>query len=236
VGIVTSGTFALFSALYLYYFFKDPFDLVAATQLLPADIGAALREVASSATEYKIYVRTGRHFRAETLSLLAATAVRKRIPIRTEVILLDFRDGVICKRYASFRQEASFDKQLWSLDYVQVEVAATILKLIEVARASSAFIEIDLYLSRRLSMFRIEGTSDAVIITREDPTDVASRYPRSDPHFGAFLNEFSWIRQDADPISVGRRLPEFREMFPDTPEEILAQAQPATAKGSPYVR
>lgn len=237
VAIVASATFALFSALYLYYFFTDPFDVAAATQLLATDIGASLEDIASSATEYRIYVRTGRHFRAVILPLLAATAARKRIPIRVEIILLDFRDQVVCKKYASFRREASFDKQLWSLEYVQTEVIATILRAIEVSKASSTFIDIDLYLSKRLSTFRIEGTSDAIIVTREDPTDNAARYRRSDPHFGAFLKEFSWIREEADPISVGRRLPELRDMFPDFSEErILAKAQAATAKGSPYVR
>jgi hypothetical protein len=237
VEIVASATFASFSALYLYYFFTDPFDVAAATQLLATDIGAALEDIASRATEYKVYVRTGRHFRAIILPLLAATAARKRIPIRVEIILLDFRDQVTCEKYASFRQEASFDKQLWSLEYVQTEVIATILRAIEVSKASSTFIEIDLYLSRRLSTFRIEGTSDAIIVTREDPADNAARYRRSDPHFGAFLKEFSWIRQEADRVSVGRRLPQFREMFPDFSEErILAEAQAATAKGSPYVR
>jgi hypothetical protein len=237
VGIVGSATFALFSALYLYYFFTDPFDIAAAVQLLATDIGATLKDIASSATEYRIYTRTGRHFRATILPLLAATAARRRLPIRVEIILLDFRDQVTCEKYASFRQEASFDKQLWSVEYVQTEIMATILKAIEVSKASSTFIEIDLYLSKRLSTFRIEGTSDAIIVTREDPTDNAARYRRSDPHFGAFLKEFSWIRQEADPISIGRRLAEFRDMFPDLSEErILAKAQAATAKGSPYVR
>src|SRR5215472_1712200 len=113
-GIAVSGGFALFSAFYLYYYFSDPFENMVASQLLPADIGSALEELASSATEYKIFVRTGRHFRAVILPLLARNAVRKRVPIRIEVVLLDFRDSAICTKYADFRQEGSFDKQLWS--------------------------------------------------------------------------------------------------------------------------
>lgn len=90
VGIATSGMLALFSVFYLYFFFADPFDIATASQLLPTDIGAALEQAAASATEYKIYVRTGRHFRASILPLLAKTATRKRVPIRLEVVLLDF--------------------------------------------------------------------------------------------------------------------------------------------------
>ena len=236
-GIGASGTFALFSALYIYYYFSDPFDSVIASQLLPADIGSTLEELASNATEYRIFVRTGRHFRAIILLLLARTAVKKRVPIRIEVILLDFRDQSICDKYANFRLEASFDKQLWSRAYVKTEVIATILKLIEISKSASSFIEIDLFLSKRLSTFRIEGTTDAIVVTREDPTDNAARYMRADPHFGAFLSEFAWVRQEADAISTGgRRLPEFAQMFPHVAEPTLADAEKAMSKGSPYVR
>jgi hypothetical protein len=239
---LTCGNFCkrdvcVFSAFYLYYYFSDPFDNVVASQLLPADIGSALEELASTATEYKIFVRTGRHFRAVILPLLARTAVKRRVPIGVEVILLDFRDQAICDKYANFRQEASFDKQLWDRKYVETEVIGTIMKLIEISKDTGSFVEIDLFLSKRLSTFRIEGTSDAIVVTREDPTDNAARYKRTDPHFGAFLNEFAWIRQEADAISTGgHRLPEFTQMFPDVPGPILAEAERTTSKGSPYVR
>ena len=237
VGVAVSGMFALFSAFYLYYYFSDPFEYMVASQLLPADIGSALEEIASSATKYKIFVRTGRHFRAVILPLLARNAVKKRVPIRIEVVLLDFRDSAICTKYADFRQEGSFDKQLWSREYVETEVIATIMKLIDASKEAGSFIEIDLFLSKRLSTFRIEGTSDAIVVTREDPTDNAARYKRTDPHFGAFLNEFAWIREEADAISTGgRRLPEFAQMFPDVLGSTLAEAQSAASKGSPYVR
>lgn len=237
VGIAVSGVFALFSTFYVYYYFSDPFDDAAATQLLPADIGSALEGLASTAADYKIFVRTGRHFRAVVLPLLAHAAVKKRIPVRLEVILLDFRDRIICDKYAQFRREASFDRHLWSREYVETEVIATILKLIETSRDAGSFIEIDLFLSKRLSTFRIEGTSDAIVVTREDPTDNAARYQRADTRYGVFLNEFAWIKQEADAISTGgRRLPEFAQIFPDVPAATLIEARTATSEGSPYVR
>jgi hypothetical protein len=41
---------------------------------------------------------------------------------------------------------------------------STILKLIDASVATS-FIDIDLYLSKRLSTFRLDGTTDEIIIT-----------------------------------------------------------------------
>lgn len=119
---------------------------------------------------------------------------------------------------------------------MQTEVIATILRLIDIATATTAFIQVELYLSKRLSTFRIEGTSDALILTREDPTDIAARYHRSDPNFGAFLNEFTWIKQEATPVVTKGTLPSFIEMFPDVPASLIDEAREAASKGSPYVR
>jgi hypothetical protein len=57
------------------------------------------------------------------------------------------------------------------------------------------------------------------------------------PTSARFSRSFLGLSRKRDPISVGRPLPEFQDMFPDFSEErILVEAQAATAKGSPYVR
>src|SRR5436190_20648089 len=64
VALTTSAAFAFASAAFLY-FFTDPFDLEASTQVVPKDIGPALNALASNAADYRLNVRTGRHFRAD---------------------------------------------------------------------------------------------------------------------------------------------------------------------------
>ncbi len=118
---------------------------------------------------------------------------------------------------------------------------ATILKLIE-ASVSTPFLEVELYLSTRLSIFRLDGTSDEFIVTREDASDFAARYRRSNSYFGALLNEFSWVKADAYRIPIvppSNRLPAtLDEMFCDFGpfRSLLAQAENATSEGSPYGR
>ena len=186
VAIVAASVFALASALYIAYFFVDPFEVESANKLLPQDIAQALTRMAENAADYKLFVRTGRHFRAEILPLLIKNATKSRRQIRIEAVLLDFRDDNICQRYATYRENSSFDSKLWSKEYVQKEVLATILKLVDAATKHSSLIWVDLYLSTRLSTFRIDGSSDAVVVTREDPKDTASRYRRNDSDYSAF--------------------------------------------------
>ena len=93
---------------------------------------------------------------------------------------------------------------------------STILKLIDASVATS-FVDVDLYLSKRLSTFRLDGTTDEIIITREDRSDYGSRYNRSEPYFAAFVNEFSWVKAEAFHVkrSPGRTAlpPTLRDMF-----------------------
>ena len=242
VAIVASAVFALASALYLAFFFKDPFQIADATKLLPQDIGQALVRVAENAADYKLFVRTGRHFRAEILPVLIKSAIRFRRPVRIEAVLLDFRIDDLCERYASYRKSASFDAKLWTKEYVQTEVLATIIQLIDAVANHSSLVKVDLYLSDRLSTFRIEGSFDELVVTREDPKDIATRYRRNDGEHAAFLCEFNWVRDAAIKMKAGlgnSSLPTtVQEMFDGYRLVVALASKAADAKSapSPYVR
>jgi hypothetical protein len=232
VALTTSAAFAFASAVFLY-FFTDPFDLEASTQVLPKDIGPTLNTLASNAANYKLNVRTGRHFRADVLPLLSKKAREQRMPMRIEVILLDFRNQSMCRRYAEYRK--------YDTEYVQHEILATILMLIEASNANP-FLEIELYLSSRLSTFRLDGSSDEVIITREDAVDYAARYSRSNPNYAAFMNEFSWVQKEAERMQddpTTNRLPTtLNVLFPNDvlDRSLVDRAERAKSEASPYDR
>jgi ABC-type Fe3+-siderophore transport system permease subunit len=84
-GIIGSAFFALLSTFFIYYFFTDPLTAETASHLLPKDIATSLREMAQTAADYKLYVRTGRHFRAVILPLLIQRSQQQRMPINIEV-------------------------------------------------------------------------------------------------------------------------------------------------------
>ena len=241
ISFVASGIFAIFGGLYISYFFIDPQEIESKSVLLSQDIGPALKCMAYSATNYRIFVRTGRHFRAEILPILIKKTKESRCPIRIEVILLDFRDSVVCEKYAAFRRAASFDKHVWDTDYVRSEILATIIALIDASKNNSGLVEVELFLSKRLSTFRIEGSSTEIVITREDPKDTALRYLSQHRDFSAYVSEFTLIRDESAKIEeVGRKeWDTLSEIFPNEAETIKnleARAIKATKAESPYVR
>lgn len=241
ISFVASGVFALVAGLYIFYFFVDPNDITAKTTVLSQDIEQTLHMIALSAKDYKIFVRTGRHFRAEILPVLIKQACKTRCPIRVEVILLDLRDKDLCEKYANFRKTSSFDRKVWDTSYVQTQILATIKALMNISREHSELVKIHLFLSKRLSAFRIEGSSDEILVTREDPKDTASRYSHNHRDFGAYVTEFSWIRDEAfrvvnNEAGIGSSM--LKEIF-DSNHELMTlknEAEKACDEPSPYVR
>ena len=157
------------------------------------------------------------------------------------MILLDFRDADLCEKYATYRKIASFDKKVWDTNYVQKEVMASILKLIDVSNGNRGLVDIDIFLSKRLSIFRIEGSSDEILVTREDPKDTASRYLRSHRDFSAFIAEFGWIRDDSSRIEKGAKgvwASTLHEIFENIPGivQLEESARKAVVEQSPYAR
>lgn len=241
ISSVASGVFALVAGLYIYYFFADPNDIAAKTTILPQDIEQTLHVIALRAKDYKIFVRTGRHFRAEILPMLVKQACQARCQIRVEVVLLDLRDKDLCEKYANFRRISLFDRQAWNTTYVQTQILATILTLIHASREHSELVNIHLFLSKRLSAFRIEGSTDEILVTREDPKDTASRYSHNHRNFGAYVTEFCWIREEAfrvvnNEAGIGRTM--LSELFGNNQEimSLEVEAKKACSELSPYVR
>jgi len=222
-------------------FFTDPEAIAKRSIVLPEDINSTLNDIAGKAADYKIFVRTGRHFRAKILPILVKRAREKRLPIRIEVVLLDIRNLSICEKYAHYRSASSFDHKLWDINYVRTEVVSTILSLIQSSRENPGLIEVQLFLSQRLSSFRIEGSSDEILVTREDPKDTASRYFRTDRDFGAFVTEFTWIRDEAFCVAEkgSREIPKTLSAIFGVDAEITKlgnTVSQAMNTQSPYVR
>jgi hypothetical protein len=201
ISIVASGAFAVFSVMFIE-FFADPAQEHDKIVVLPQDIGKHLDRIAAEATDYRIYVRTGRYFRSSILPRLLDQARTGKRKLRVEVVLLDFRDEVMCKRYSQYRSGASFDTTDWSIDYVQTEILATVMTIARQAIENPTLLEAHLFLSCRLSTTRIEGSADEIVITREDPKDFAYRFHKSHRDYSAYLTEFEWIRDSASAISL----------------------------------
>ncbi|MDI1330878.1 hypothetical protein [Pseudomonas sp.] len=239
-AMVASGAFAIFSVLFIEIFL-DPDAAHDKIVVVPQDIEYQLLRVAAEAKDYRIYVRTGRYFRSKVLPKLIEQAKSNRRPINVEVILLDFRNECVCTQYVHFRKDSSFDSHLWSTDSVRAEILATALALAKAALDNPTLFHASLHFSTRLSIFRIEGSSDEILVTREDPKDFAYKFHHSHSDHAAYMTEFRWIKDIATPINLPKAYPEgslLTEMFGQnviTPQMDAAALVALNGK-SPYGR
>jgi hypothetical protein len=241
ISVFASATFSVIAIFYLTYFFHDPEEMLNSTLVLPGDISKSLMVIASNATNYRIFVRTGRHFRSNILPILVHSARERKQKINIDVILLDFRDISICNKYTEFRKSCSFDKELWSLEYTQSEILATILTIFTQARQNPGIISATIHLSSRLSIFRIEGSSEELIVTREDPKNTAARYQRKHPDFGSYITELNWIQESSaslPPLLQFTDEDQLMENFSNVSEisSLRSKAQSLDTKKSPYAK
>lgn len=237
LSLVASGVFALFSIGYVAYFL-DPGEERDNIVVLPQDLKRELDRIATEAKDYKVYVRTGRYFRSRTLPKLIEQARSTRRPINIEVVLLDFRDHQMCDLYARFRKD-SFDGHLWSIGSARAGILATAGALAKAALDNSSLVTASLYLSSRLSVFRIEGSADELLVTREGPKDFAYKFHHSHPDHAAYLTEFTWIRDTASRIDLPRTTPSgslLAAMFDqeEVTPEVEQAVNDALARKAPY--
>lgn len=243
LSVLASGIFAVIHTVLVYFVFTDADRDERSKKVLPADIGAALLDVANSTSNYQIFVRTGRHYRAAILPVLESKASTDRAPCVTTVILLDLRDDSLVEQYAGYRKSTAFDKHLWNREYVRVSILATIIAVCRAHCRNPMLFSPKLFLSPRLSMFRIEGSPTELVVTTEDPKDPAVRLRAVHHELRAHLRELDLVRQGSKEIEVPGKLGNIRSGLAQTlgnpawlNDELWEKAETAVGNESPYKR
>ncbi len=186
----------------LYFYFVSPLQETEKITVLSEDLSSELVKNAEFSDQYFIFSRTGRHFRSSIIERWVNGLISRSSVGRVRVVLLDHRDTELCEQYRSYRAQLSFDKQQWVEKSVQHEVLATIKELSRISRDESHSMKIEIRLSRRLSMFRIEGGEAQLFVTREDPKSHALSIGCRHPDYAAYKREFEWIWNEADPLNI----------------------------------
>jgi hypothetical protein len=135
----------------------------------PPRISEILKRGRNRAMEYWYKGNTGRYFRAITLPELAREARLDNSTKNVFLLILDPTNRDACEYYALFRQRLrSAEKEIfWSGKRVQCELNATILSAYAWKTQEPA-LNIKVALVNIVSLFRIDFSSNLVLITRED--------------------------------------------------------------------
>jgi hypothetical protein len=166
--------------------------------LQPNEIRRALLESAQRCSEYWFRGRSGRSLRATILPIVAAGAKDTMSTAIVRIQLPDPLDVSICKVYSEYRNAISDEK--WTPERIRNEVLATIVYAASL-KANDFPVDVEISLLKYFSLLRIDLSSRAAIVTREDPTQPGWRADA-----GTFLYN-AWREDIRLAAQFGRNLP-----------------------------
>lgn len=149
---------------------------------------------------------TGTYLRAVTLPECVARARmgRRRLEVRIEI--LDPRSTQLCSRYAGFRDTLKPHHpdgvgELWTAERTRKESYATILAACWYHQHYEP-LDIAVGLSNRMTTFRWDLSSQAVILTQEDPSGQALLFTSDKAYYRYWEIELRNSFQQTDPVRI----------------------------------
>jgi len=184
VSTVLIGTFA-------FYIFPKAEDLDIKV-IEPLRIQTELANGRSSTNYWYFSGGTGIFTKAVTLPELARLARETNRPMNIQLQLIDPLDQHTCYCYAEYRRglkTATGNPDLWNDKYVRNQSLATIVKSV-VLSAQDPLVDIEIRLKNNFSLFRMDLCASRVIVTKEDPRDVAFVFYHDSSSFNSYNHEF----------------------------------------------
>lgn len=178
-------------ATFAFYIFPKPEDLEFKI-IEPTKIADELTKGRDKTDFWFFTGGTGIFTRAVTLPQLAKQARKSNKPIEIKLQILDPTNDDICEKYANYRRglnTASNNRGLWTKEYVRNHSIATIVKS-AIISSHEPLVEIEIGLKGSFSLFRLDLSSTSVIVTKEDPREVAFIFYRSSSSFNSYFHEF----------------------------------------------
>lgn len=137
---------------------------------------------------------TGIFTKAVTLPELARFARIKNKPIEIKLQIIDPLNIDLCEKYAIYRRglntaATAQNRKMWNSRYVRNQSFATIVKSI-IITSQEPLLEISVGLKNNFSLFRLDLCSTSVIVTKEDPREVAFIFYKQSSSFNSYFHEF----------------------------------------------
>lgn len=117
----------------------------------------------------------GRYTRLATIPKIAQIAQKNNQHKSIKIQLIDPGNEEVCANYANFRRSlhsATENDVVWSKDYVRKECIATIVSAI-IHKCNYPLLDLSIYLKNNFSTLRIDLSSKAAIVTKEDTKEPA---------------------------------------------------------------
>lgn len=182
-------------------------DRSAVQMITGAEVGQVHAKAHRESEQWMFKGGTGTYLRAVTLPECVESARSAKRPFRMQVEIIDPTDELLCHEYTQFRSSLSPGPdrtgEPWTLDRTRKESFATVLAACWY-RQRFTFLKVEVGLSKVMTTFRWDLSSEWVILTQEDPAAPAMLFDKSRAHYRAYNRELVASFEQARQVDLGR--------------------------------
>lgn len=171
------------------------------------EVGQVHTEAHRDTEQWMFKGGTGTYLRAVTIKACVENARRAQRPVRMQVEIIDPTNEQLCNQYAHYRSSLAPGPdrtgETWTPDRTRKEAFATILAACWY-RQRFTFLKIEVGLSKVMTTFRWDLSSQWVVITQEDPAAPAMLFEKGRPHYRGYSRELVASFEQARPVDIAR--------------------------------
>lgn len=197
-------TLSIFIASLAYIFFTPKNIREGDIHVVPSyDLESELEKIVEDTETYYYAGHTARWNRSVTLKKLESKAKLKNTRIEVSFIILDPDSEKVCLYYSEFgHANRKNSSQIDSIKNVRIELITTIL--ICAKYQIEPLLDIKVYLTDKVSLFRLDISDTEAILTKADPKEPALAFPRDTFFYRSYKEEFKVTRDQSRRIKLGR--------------------------------
>lgn len=158
--------------------------------LQPLEIGSTIVNARIDTEKWFFNGGSGRYTRTQTLSFLAELSRQKNRTIDVTILIMNPKNEKLCLKYAEYKNSlrTARKKEKKDLKSIRIDLISTVVSCY-VWKCEQSSLNIKLGLKDNFSLFRTDLSSNAAIITKEDPNEPAIYYEKDTFFYLAHLED-----------------------------------------------
>lgn len=167
----------------------------------PHDLHNALDALVNDTETHEYLGHTARWNRAKTLERLLEKAKRTRSTKTITWIILDPNDNKACEYYSQFgHANRGKGATIITKKDVKIELLTTILICLKYRK--EPFIDINLYLNNKISLFRLDITESGILLTKPYSDEPAIMFPNGTFFYRSYKEEFHIAKKQSKVVNL----------------------------------
>lgn len=169
--------------------------------IAPYDLKSTLRTMIDATERFSYVGHTARWNRAVTLPRLYEVANESKSTKHIELVIIDPDNDKVCELYSSFGHgERRKGRAISEIRDVKIELFTTFLTCLKFNK--SPFLDIKLYVSSQVSLFRLDIADDAIVMTKPNTGDPALHFPKGTFFYSSYKEDFNVTKLQCREISL----------------------------------